>query len=257
MFVQPNLAITDHRAGEKRIRPASEDIMTDDVSIALNDSSRPRRSINNDSTNGIVAMEQFEPITAVESFSQPPNEITQSQDSLQQWIHHASTQSESIHAQLMRAREVVQNYYKDNIAQHEQNVDANLMNELNEERAKLCQMVVVSCREIEVLRTQLIQQASNATMNENEKQELISSTQRVFGEAEAARQKYVQLESMFYNVANHILILQQERDNTVQENIQLQASLRALDFYGTQEVAGVTSQLEQQTAELSSIRAEM
>ena len=170
-------------------------------------------------------------------------------------MRHASSHGENIHAQLLRAREVVQNYYMDNIAQHERAVDSNLMDELNSERAKLCQMVVVSCREIENLRTQLIQQANDANLNERDKKELITSTQRVFSEAEAAKQKYHQLETMFYNVANHILVLQQERDCKVQENIQLQASLRALDFHRSQEVAGVTSQLEQQTSELSAMKA--
>ena len=234
-------------------RPSSEDMMTDEIAHTHTQNPRKKDSV---AVVGVAALEQLPLVPVSEDIVKVPESVAYSNDSLQQWMRHASEHGDSVHAQLVQVKETVQKYYRDNIADHENSVDPSMLNQLNEERSNLCKMVVVSCREIEALRTQLINQANVAEMTAQEKQTIITHTQRVFAEAHNAQQKYAQMEAMFNNVANHILSLQQERDHHVQENILLQASMRALDFHRSQEVAGVTSQLEQQTAELSSVKAQ-
>ena len=236
----------------KRDRPSSDEMMLDDRT----DLSQNPRKKDSATFVGVAALEKLPLVPISPEIVQVSDSITSSNDDLQKWMRHVSEHGESVRAQLLQVRDTVQKYYRDNIADHENSVEPLLLNQLNEERSKLCQMVVVSCREIEALRNQLIHQASVSEMTAQERQAMVAHTQRVFSVAQGAQQKYAQMESMFYNVANHILLLQQERDVQVQENIHLKASMRALDFHRSQEVAGVTSQLEQQTAELNSMKAQ-
>ena len=78
----------------------------------------------------------------------PANEIASNDKELSNWANSSLDGGLVLATHLEGAQKSVQEYFQNVVSGFESSIDENYLNQLNQERAKLCEMVFVACQEL-------------------------------------------------------------------------------------------------------------